>query len=152
MRRAGLTLLEVVVSLFIFMIALTALWYLMQVGSDRAMDVKYQSMTSLKCQSKLTEVITGEAPLSSSGGYQPFPDAQEPYDKLEWKIDVDPGAAIGLYDVRVSVRTTTSTRVIETVLAQMVLDPKMRGSTQDRVSADDLPPTPTPTQDAPAAK
>ncbi len=151
--RPGLTLLEVVVSLFIFLIAVTAIWQLMAAATDRAIDVKLQTQTSLHCQSKLAEVMIGDQPLAKTGGYQPWPDSED--QNLEWKMEADPAKSsqsdvVGLWEVKIWVRLKTpSGGFVESLLSQMVLEPTLRGSTMDRPEP---PPAPTPTEDEPAPK
>ncbi len=55
--RRGLTLLEVVVALVIFMVGVLALYQLIQAGTSRAARVDLKSQASLRCQSKLDEVL-----------------------------------------------------------------------------------------------
>ena len=142
--RPGLTLLEVVVAMAIFLISLGAIYQLVSLGGDRAVDVKVQSRASLRCQSKLNEVVSGLFPLSSGGGYASDPDDTE-LPPLEYKIEADlNGEFTNLWNVKVSARIKSpSGRTIETQLAQMVFDPTMRGSTLDQPNASTLPTTPS---------
>jgi prepilin-type N-terminal cleavage/methylation domain-containing protein len=147
-KRAGLTLLEVIVAMAIFLLSMGALWQLVAVGTERALDVKVQSRASMRCQSKLDEAMVGAQPLSSSG-YANFTE-DEGDTNLQWKIDATPSqsGATGLWDVTVSVKADLpSGRVIESQLTRMMMDPTTRGSTMDIPAA--LPP-PNPTQDQPS--
>jgi prepilin-type N-terminal cleavage/methylation domain-containing protein len=134
--RAGLTLLEVIVAMAIFLMSMVAIHQLVSIGTDRAIDVKWQSRTSLRCQSKLNEIMVGAEQLSGSGGYTPFTDDPD----LQWKMEATTFDPAGLlYTVKVSVQVDPSktNRTIETQLVQMVLNPANRGSTMDQ-------PLPTP--------
>jgi hypothetical protein len=139
-----LTLLEVIVSMAIFLLALVAVWQLSSIGSERAEDVSVQSQTSMLCQSKMAEVIIGVQPLGEASGT--FADDPDP--NLKWEIKATQRQdAMGAWEVSVKVSTLTgSGRTVESTLGQIVMDPTLRGSTQDRPPPPDPP---TPTQDAP---
>lgn len=128
--RAGLTLLEVVVAMAIFLISLVAIWQLVLIGSDRALDVKLQARTSAVCQSKLAEAIIGpNAPQETSG----YANCLEPGDEnLLYKLEVSGVSEVeNVYEVRVWVKHEIGSRVFESHLSQMVLNPAIRGSTLD---------------------
>lgn len=144
--RTGLTLLEVVLAMFIFLISTIAIWQLVNMGSERAMDILQETRTSMRCQAKMTEVIIGAAALTSSGSYTNFEDEDK---DLLWKLDVVPSEiGNGLYNVKVFVKKDLGTgRFIESQLSQIIMDPTMRGSSLDRANP---PATETPATD-PAA-
>ena len=128
--RRGLTLLEVVVAMAIFMISVLAIYQLLTFGRDRALDVQMQTRTSLRCQSKLAEVIVGEVPLQSTGGYSGFDDEKDK--DLQWLLTIDELGFDGARQIKVSVKAELpSGRTFETHLAQIILDPEIRGSTLD---------------------
>ena len=149
-RRNGLTLLEVVVAMAIFLISLGAIYQLVSLGSDRAMDVKQQARTSLRCQSKLNEIIVGAQEMSTTGSYTNVSDDAE-LPQLQWKMEASQSPVTNLWDVKVFVKTDLPTgRTIESQLCQMVLDPSVRGSTLDRPNPTPAG-TPTPDSTTPAA-
>lgn len=134
--RKGLTLLEVIVATAIFLLSLVAIWQLFLIGGDRALDVKLQARTSMICQSKLAEATIGPDAPSPTGDYTSFTD--EVNKDLKWKMEVESGGAENLWTVKIWVKAELQGgRVIESHLTQMVLDPKVRGSTLD-------PPPPPP--------
>jgi hypothetical protein len=137
--RSGLTLFEVVLAMFIFMFSIIAIWQLVTMGSDRALQIQVETRTSARCQSKMAEVIIGAQELTSSGSYTKFEDTD-----LYWKLDVEPGPGNGLYNVKVSVRKELPSGIIESQLSQIVLDPMMRGTSLDRANP---PEASTPTMD-----
>jgi len=141
--RPGLTLLEVVLAMFIFMISIIAIWQLVTMGSDRAFDIRQETRTSNRCQAKLAEVIVGAIPLMSSGSYTPYEDD----DKLQWKLEItESDAGVGLYNVKVTVKFdagAVGARVSESQLCAIVMDPTMRGTSLDRA----LPPPTAPATD-----
>ena len=147
-RRRGLTLLEVVVSMAIFLIAVIAIWQLITIGTERALDMKLQAETSLRCESKMAEIMIGKLAPQGTGGYQPD---EEPFEEFEYKVLATERNDIKkLYDVVIWVRATSpSGGTVESSLAQSVMDPSIRGSTMDR------PPPPEaskPTEDAPMSE
>lgn len=131
--RAGLTLLEVIVGMAIFLISVIAIMQLVLLGGERAMDVRLQTRTSIRCQSKLAEVMIGAEPLGSGGGYTNFTDD---FDKdLQWRMEATPAEASGLWIVKVWVKAELATgKIVESQLTQMVLDPSIRGTTFDQPS------------------
>ncbi len=127
-RRRGLTLFEVVVAMAIFMISVIGIYQLITFGRDRALDVRMQTRTSLRCQAKLSEVIVGAVPLESTGGYSSFDDDKD----LQWSLSVESVGFDGAMQVKVSVKSDLPDgRTVESQLAQIILDPSIRGSTLD---------------------
>jgi type II secretion system protein I len=126
-----LTLLEVIVAMAIFLVSVIAILQLVTMGNDRALDVRLQMRTSMRCQSKLAEVMIGATTLGSSGGYANF---QDDIDKdLQWKVEAtssDPNQL--LWTVKVWVKADLPNgRTVESHLVQMILNPANRGSTLD---------------------
>lgn len=129
-RRPGLSLLEVVVALAILLFSVVAIGQLISIGSDRALDVQIQAQGSMLCQRKLAEVMVGAEPLATAG-YASFPDGEDLSD-WQWKLDANPGTANGIWNVQVAVKYEgANNRTIEIQMGQMILDPAIRGSSQD---------------------
>ena len=142
-RRSGLTLLEVVVAMAIFLMSLVAIWQLLLLSGDRALDVKLLARTSMVCQSKLAEVMIGAEPPNSTSGYTSLPD--EANKDLQWKMEVQSSDVANLYNVKISVKAELPNgRIFESHLTQMVLDPAVRGSTLDPPPVIEPPATPPP--------
>jgi general secretion pathway protein I len=123
--RPGLTLLEVVIALAIFLIALVPIWRLVTLGGEQALDVAQQAQASMLCQSKLDCVKVGAEPLNASGTVDIGRD-------LTWNytIESSPSDVENLYMVKVTVKVDRADgKTIEANLIQMVLDPAWRGST-----------------------
>src|SRR5258708_7570128 len=66
--RRGLTLLEVLVALGIFLMAFATIGRLITISADRALDVQQLAQASQLCQAKLAEVAAGVVPLSGQTG------------------------------------------------------------------------------------
>ena len=128
--RAGLTLLEVVVAMAIFLISVIAILQLVLMGGERAMDVRLQTRTSMRCQSKLAEVMIGAQAMASTG----YTDFSDGLDKdLQWQLDVKEVPSVAdLWLVTVSVKADLPTgKTVESKVSQMVVDPSKRGTTFD---------------------
>jgi Tfp pilus assembly protein PilV len=130
-RRAGLSLLEVVVALAILAFSVVAIGQLISMSSDHAVDVEREAQGSLLCQRKLAELLIGpDVPGTTS--YADFPDDEPSLQYWQWKADVNPGVNGLVYQVQVSVKFDAGdSRAVEIQLGQMILDPTQRGSNQD---------------------
>ncbi len=128
--RPALTLLEVLIALAIFLLAMVVFGDMVVRNSQLARDVERQNLATRLCKSKLNEVISGVVPLSSQGD-TPFDEAPD----YTWSLDAENGSVDGLWNVTVRVtRTQTDAgNPIECSVTQMVLDPTIEGSTQDAV-------------------
>lgn len=122
-RRRALTLLEVVVSLAIFLFSIAALAQLIRFASDQALDAKEKSQALLHGQRVLAEVASGAIPLQSQN-------AEFEHDKsYTWSLECTEADVSGLWDVTVTVaRLRQNGTKIEVTLSQLILDPSLRGS------------------------
>lgn len=84
--RAGLTLLEVVLALAIFLAAVAALRQLTELGSRAAIQTDAQSTAVLRAETRLAELLAGVVPLSEASGGS-F--ADDP--RWRWQLQVQPG-------------------------------------------------------------
>src|SRR2546429_2334822 len=131
--RRGLSLLEVLIALAIFLMSLVAVSQLVDLGSDRARDVQWVGQASTLAQSRMAEVLAGALPLTS----QPDTSCDEAPD-WNWSMDAEAGDAPGLFRVRVVVsRQRPDGSRFESVLNQMVLDPTYRGNTDGSTTGTD---------------
>src|SRR5262245_12179148 len=95
-RRAGLSLIEVLASLAIFLMSLTALVHLINTSTEMAAQSRNRTHAALLCRGKVAEMCAGVLPLSGTG------DAIcEDETDYHWSAEVQPGAAEGLYNVTV---------------------------------------------------
>jgi type II secretion system protein I len=123
-RRSGLSLLEVLVALAIFLIALVAVFGLVNYGADRGAVAAMKSAGTRLAQSKLAEVEAGVIPVSGGGS------GQFDGDDAAWNWSVEPSAASvpNVYSVTVRVSREYRGRQFEVVLTQMVFDPTQMGT------------------------
>jgi prepilin-type N-terminal cleavage/methylation domain-containing protein len=122
--RRGLTLLEVILALAIFLFSMVALGRLISFGSDRAREI--QGRANQLCQAKLAEVASGITPLQSADGtFEEDPD-------WHWSIECQENGIQALWNVKVTVsRKLSDGSAAQAVLTQMVFDPNQRGSSLD---------------------
>ncbi len=126
--RSGLSLLEVLAALAIFLISFIAIGGLINLASDRALDVQNQSLAVQMCQSKLNEVVCGAVALQSASGT-----VDEDSD-WNWSVEAAPMDNInGLWNVTVRVsRQGSGGYETSATLSAMVLDPSVRGNASDK--------------------
>ncbi len=131
-RRSGLSLLEVLIALAIFLISLIGLGQLITISGERSLDVQQQGYAAQLCQSKLAEVLSGVVPVSGSQSEVPFDDDPD----WHWSLDAQQNSISGLWQIQVRVtRQRGDGKKIECVLNQLMLDPSLRGSTLDNPAA-----------------
>lgn len=114
----------------IFLISVIAILQLILMGGERAMEVRLQTRTSMRCQSKLAEVMIGAQGLSDTG----YANFEGEADKdLQWRMQAKQVPDVeGLWIVNVWVKADLTTgNAVESYLSQMVVDPANRGTTFD---------------------
>lgn len=98
--RHGLSLLEVIISVAIFLAAMTAIMQGLSVGQNSELAARLQSEAVLRCEAKMGEIICGAVEANSSEG-NPFEDDET--GNWEWSSQVTDGGAPGLLQVTVLV-------------------------------------------------
>ncbi|NOX57031.1 MAG: hypothetical protein GXP27_21850 [Planctomycetes bacterium] len=98
--RPGLTLLEVILALGIFLGSIAVLSQLISTGVRAAVQARWQTQAILRCESKMEEIVAGIEPLQdvSEAGFE---DDEE--DAWRWSLTVAPGAEENLYELTVTV-------------------------------------------------
>jgi hypothetical protein len=97
----------------------------MSQSGQQAMEGNFQTEATLRCQSKLAEVMHGAVPVTSSG-WSNFAEAPD----WSWEVDCQAGSYANLTNVNVGVRRKKADgSYFEVRLSQMVLTPSQRGST-----------------------
>ncbi len=125
--RPGLTLLEVVIALAIFLLAMTVFSQMLIRNGEITRDIQRQNLATRLCQSKMAEVAAGVVSLGTqSDTFEEEPD-------YTWSMTADNGAVAGLWNVTIVVTRQQSDagNPITASLTEMVLDPTAIGSTQD---------------------
>ncbi|MGL4420607.1 MAG: prepilin-type N-terminal cleavage/methylation domain-containing protein [Gemmataceae bacterium] len=125
MPRAGLSLLEVLVSLTVLLMALAAIARLVEIGNEDALASNFQAAATRLCQSKLAEVEAGAAPIN--GGSGTFSTETE----WSWTVTSTPGAAPNLFIVTATVSRPYRNRTTSVTLTQMIVDPQAMGGAEE---------------------
>ncbi len=97
-RRAGLSLLEVILSIAILGGAMVVIGQLFNLGYRSALQVRMRSDANLLCDSKMAELAAGVLPVTSSGNQQ-IPESPG----WNYSVDVQPSQQIGLLIATVTV-------------------------------------------------
>jgi general secretion pathway protein I len=125
--RRGLSLMEVLVALAIFLGAMVVIGRLIIMGGERALEVQLQSEAARLCQSQMAKVVAGIESLTSQSDL-----AMEDDSDWKWSMECEQGNITGLWSVTVRVyKDRVDGSKVEASLSQLVLDPSMRGSTFD---------------------
>jgi general secretion pathway protein I len=127
-KRTGLTLIEVLVALAIFLLCLGAITRLVTFAGQRALDARRTDEAGRLARSKFAEVYAGVVPLSSADD-TPFDEDPD----YTWSMTADSASLSGLWVVTVTVKRKNDPCPGFT-LQQFMLDPTLRGSTQDTVT------------------
>jgi type II secretion system protein I len=125
-----MTLMEVLMAVAIFLLALVAIDRLVTLSYERATVIRLQGEGMQLCQSKMAEIYAGVMPLSSQSDTAFDGDYGEDWQrKWQWSADCSQGAVTNLWTVTVRVsQTLPSGSRFEVVLTQMMLDPSIRGT------------------------
>jgi hypothetical protein len=124
--RHGLSLLEVLAALTIFLLSFVAIGRLVTLASDRALDIQNRSEAAHRARSKMAEVVVGAVTLEPQAG------TFEEDAAWTWEMECEEGTVPGIWNVRVRVsRTSSGGYESSSTLTQMVLDPSMKGSAFD---------------------
>ena len=120
--RRGLTLLEVLLSLGLFLGALAALSQLWYGGVRASVQARLATQAILRCESKLNEVVAGAVPLQSTSD-TPFDDDASWTWSLQ--IEVGPHADTMLATVKVSHPGQSGLSSSDHQLRRLIRDPQV---------------------------
>jgi type II secretion system protein I len=127
LRRPGLSLLEVIVALGIFLLSLIAIGRLVSFGGDRALDVEYKTRATELALSKMDEIVAGIYPPSNGGlSDQPFDEDPD----WHWTMSATQSSLssnLWQVSVQVSYQPEGGNRV-EMSVDRLVFDPTKRGT------------------------
>lgn len=122
--RRGMSLIEVILSMAIFLLALVGIGKLIDFGSDQALDTQFQTRGTRLALAKLAEVEAGVITLESGGGTGTFD--EEP--AWSWSVEAVPTGPPNVYQVTVKVSRDRLGVTFEVALSQMLFDPSKTGS------------------------
>lgn len=98
--RGGLSILEIIISVAVFLGALTAVLHGLSVGQSSELSARLQSEAVLRCEAMMGEIVCGAVEPKSSQE-KPFADDEE--GNWVWSVQVTDGPASGLLQVTVLV-------------------------------------------------
>jgi general secretion pathway protein I len=121
--RGGLTLLEVILSVAIFLGSLTAIMKILDNGRESELMTRMQTEAVMRCEAKMAEVVAGIEEAVTSGD-QPFSDSED--GSWTWRMDVVDSGIPGLLQVNVTVeRKIGSTPLASFTLLRYMRDPQL---------------------------
>jgi type II secretion system protein I len=123
--RPGVSLLEVLVALAIFLIALIGIGKLISDSIETAEEARDLVRAGQLCQSKMNEIAFGIVPLSSQSDAE-FDEAPE----WKWSLEASQESSIpNLWRATVRVhKTLPNGNVVETTQSQMIFDSNAKGA------------------------
>ena len=125
--RSGLSLLEVLIALAVFLFSYVAIWQLMNLANDRATDLAYRNLATQLAQSTLAEIAAGSQPLQAQGDTPVGDNAPD----FTYSVEINSGPVDSVKSVAVTVTHESKGRTMQVKITQMMLDPSTVGSTQD---------------------
>jgi general secretion pathway protein I len=122
-RRKGLSLLEVLLSMAIFLFSIIAIAGLVDFGASRGQAAAMQNAGTRLAKSKMSEVEAGAIDLTV-GGTGNF----ETETEWSWSVDSQPTSIPNVYQVTVKAYRDFAGRQFEVSLTQMIFDSAVMGS------------------------
>lgn len=98
--RHGLSLLEVLISVAIFLGAMTAIMQLLNSGQQSEISARLRTEAALRCEAKMAEIVSG-IEEAVSANEQKFPDDE--IGNWQWSAEVANGIATSLLRITVTV-------------------------------------------------
>lgn len=122
--RSGLTILEVILSIGIFLASATVVSQLLTTGTRAAVEGRHQSQMAMLAQSKMDEVVAGIQEMSA-GDNQGFEGDVDP--GYTWGLTVEEGGQGDLLSVTITVTHENSDRVEDATLSltRLMRDPQI---------------------------
>ena len=99
-NRNGLSLLEVLISVAIFLASLTAIMQLLATGQRSETAARLKTEATLRCESKMAEIVSGIEEAVSSDGNK-FTDDE--IGNWQWSVNATTGSATDLLMITVTV-------------------------------------------------
>lgn len=133
-RRPGVSLLEVLIALAIFLLCFAAIGRLVEVGTDNALSTRYQNTGTRLAVSKMHEVEIGAIAVSTGGSGDFSADGD---DGWQWTVTSTATDIANVYAVTVTVSRDFQGRPFEITVSQTIFDPLIMGT-----AAEAQPPEP----------
>ena len=123
-RRSGLTLLEVLVSVAIFLGSMTAIMQILSLGRRAEMLTRLQTEAVMRCESQMAEVVAGVQELKTVTA-KPFDDSDRS-GTWQWSLDVAESGTTGLLQLTLKTQYVAANDdvVTEFSLVRYLRDPQ----------------------------
>jgi Tfp pilus assembly protein PilV len=121
-RRRGLSLIEILLALAIFIMSLAAIGLLINMGTDFGNEARLNTTAARLAQSKLAELEAGVLELTEVNGAFEGSDAG-----WQWTLTAEQQGPT-LYHVTLTVSRDVRGRAFEFSVSQYLLDPAVKGS------------------------
>ncbi len=122
--RAGLTLLEVLISVAIFLSSLAAIMQLLAIGKRSEMMTRLQTEAVMRCETLMAEVVSGVQELKDVTD-QPFPD-NESSGTWQWSLQSVESGTTGLLQITISVQYEVGSETVTAFsLTRYLRDPQL---------------------------
>lgn len=106
-NRDGLTILEVILAIGVFLASATIITQLLATGTRAAVEGRLKSQLALLAESKMAEAASGVIELVSASS-QSFDDDVEVDPEFTWTLDIEPGSDGDLLTVTVLTEHTNA--------------------------------------------
>lgn len=124
-RRPGLSLIEVLLAMAIFIMSIVAIGRLVDIGTEREMEARFHTRGARLAEAKLAEIEAGAVSFTESGGT--FPEDPD----WSWTMTAELQSLPNLYLVTVTVSRDLKGRPFEVSVSQMILDPQALGAAEE---------------------
>ncbi len=123
--RQGLTILEVIISIGIFLASMTIVSQLLGTGSRAAVEARLRSEMALLAESKMGEIVAGIQEMNATSG-QDFED-EDTDSAYTWGLEVEEGIQGDLLQVTVTVEHENGQGDVDAnfQLSRMMRDPQI---------------------------
>ena len=128
MNRQGMTLIEVLVAMAVFLLALAGIAQLIDFGTNNSIEAARTTTGTRLCQSKMAEVEAGVVSMSegSQGTFE-----EEPL----WQWSVEVGTEVAPFTFEITVKAWIEQgRPVEVTLTQIIYDPRYMGNAAPAVA------------------
>jgi Tfp pilus assembly protein PilV len=129
-RRRGLSLIEVLLAMTIFIMSIVAIGRLVDIGTERELEARFHTQGARLAEAKLAEIEAGAVSFTESGGS--FPNDPD----WSWSMTAELQSVPNLYLVTVTVSRDLKGRLFEVSVAQMMLDPQAWGAAGEATRPD----------------
>ena len=122
--RSGLTLLEVLISVAIFLSSLAAIMQLLSIGKRSEMMTRLQTEAVMRCETLMAEVVSGVQKLEDVTD-EPLPD-NESSGTWQWSLQSVDSDTSGLLQVTISVQYVVGSETVAAfTLTRYLRDPQL---------------------------